>query len=61
MEYNSQKMFELLRDFYLLTGIKICIYDKNENEIAYYPEKLSGFCTLIRKNKVFEKKVRWMW
>lgn len=56
MEYNSQKMFELLRDFYLLTGIKICIYDKSENEIAYYPEKHSGFCTLIRKDELLNKK-----
>lgn len=56
MEYNSQKMFELLRDFYLLTGIKICIYDKNENEIAYYPEKHTNFCKLIRKNKALEQK-----
>ena len=56
MEHNSQKMFELLRDFYLLTGIKICIYDKNENEIVYYPEKHSGFCKLIRKNKALAKK-----
>ncbi len=56
MEYDSKKLFDLLKDFYLLTGIKICLYDKNENEVAYYPEKLSGFCTLIRKSKALEKK-----
>ncbi len=56
MENNSQKTLELLRDFYLLTGIKICIYDKNENEIAYYPEKYSDFCKLIRNNSIMEKK-----
>lgn len=56
MEYDSKKLYELLKDFYLLTGIKICIYDKNENEIAYYPEKHSGFCKLLRKNKALAEK-----
>lgn len=47
--YDLDKMQALLKDFYSLTGIKICIYDKNENELCYYPEKHSGFCKLVRK------------
>ena len=53
-QYNQKKLLELLRDFYSLTGVKICIYDRDENEICYYPEKLSGFCRLLRANPDLE-------
>ncbi len=56
--YNPQKMQELLHDFYNLTGIKICIYDSSENEICYYPEKLSPFCRLLREDGKEEEKCR---
>lgn len=54
--YDLDKMQDLLKDFYSLTGIKICIYDKNENELCYYPEKHSGFCKLIRKDPLLKRK-----
>ena len=46
--YNLEKLQALLRDFYNLTGIKICIYDDTGTEVCYYPEKLSSFCALLR-------------
>lgn len=49
-QYDLTKMQELLHDFYNLTGIKICIYDSAENELAYYPEKLSPFCRALRED-----------
>ena len=48
--YNLEKMQELLKDFYNLTNIKICIYDNSGNELCYYPEKFTAFCSIIRKN-----------
>ncbi len=48
--YNLKQMQELLHHFYNLTNIKICIYDNNENELCFYPEKLSPFCSLLREN-----------
>ncbi len=54
--YDLQKMQELLHDFYNLTGIKICIYDDAENELCYYPEKLSPFCNLVRSDARAEKR-----
>lgn len=56
--YNLQKMQELLHDFYYLTGIKICIYDSGENELCYYPEKLSAFCALLRGDKEMDGRCR---
>lgn len=54
--YDVQKLKELLEDFYNLTKIKICIYDNAENELCFYPQKLSPFCALLREdNKMDEK------
>ena len=53
--YNLQKMQELLCHFYNLTNIKICIYDNAENELCFYPEKLSPFCALLRTNPEMDK------
>ena len=49
--YDLQKMRELLRDFYNLTHIKICIYDSTGNELCFYPEKLTPFCELLRRDE----------
>lgn len=48
--YDLEKLKKLLKDFYNLTNIKICIYDNNENELCYYPEKLNPFCKLLRED-----------
>lgn len=48
--YNLKKMQELLKDFHSLTNMKICIYDSDENELCFYPEKFSSFCSLLRSN-----------
>jgi AraC-like DNA-binding protein len=56
--YNLQKLKELLRDFHSLTGMKICIYDNNENELCFYPEKLSSFCKLLREDGAMDARCR---
>lgn len=56
INYNLDKIQELLRDFYNLTNIKIGIYDNEENELCYYPEKYSDFCGLLRKNPEMERR-----
>ena len=53
---NIDKLTSLLKDFYSLTGIKTCLYDADENEICYYPYKLSPFCELLRKNSEMNEK-----
>ena len=49
--YDLKKLKQLLQDFYNLTSIKICIYDREGNELCYYPEKYSSFCSLLRSDK----------
>ncbi len=52
----ERKLLNLLENFYVLTGMKICIFDPDGNEVCYYPERLSPFCEHIRKNKEINEK-----
>lgn len=56
--YDLQKLQLLLKDFYNLTNIKICIYDSDGNELCFYPEKLSTFCYNLRKNEEMDKRCK---
>lgn len=56
--YNLQKLQELLHDFYNLTGIKICFYDDNENEVCFFPERLTDFCQKLRSHPDLDAKCR---
>jgi ligand-binding sensor protein len=58
MTYDFTKIQSLLKDFYNLTGIKTCIYDNEENEICYYPEKFTPFCSLLRKNPQMDERCK---
>ncbi len=48
--YNVEKLSELLKHFYNLTGMKICFWDSSEHELCYYPARLSDFCALVRSD-----------
>ena len=58
--HNSvlEKMQRLLQDFYNLTNIKTCLYDSTENELCFYPQKLSDFCALLRQDKEMDERCR---
>lgn len=53
---NNGSLDGLLRDFFNLTSMKICVYDHDGNELCYYPERLSPFCQSLRKNKRLDAK-----
>ena len=48
LNLNREKLLDLMKDFHLLTNIKIALFDLNGNEILSYPEYHCGFCTLVR-------------
>lgn len=56
--FLQKKMSDLLRDFYTLTGIKICVYDKAGNELCYYPAKFSPFCARLRDDPTLDARCR---
>jgi len=52
LQLDSEKLKELMQDFYVLTHIRIVIFDDEYNEILAYPEALCDFCKLMRSNEV---------
>lgn len=50
IEFNKERLLDVLEPFYNVTGIKVAMYDTNFKEILSYPEKDSAFCTIMRNN-----------
>jgi len=50
LNLNKESLLELMKDFHLLTGIKIALFDSNGNEVLSYPESHCEFCALMRSN-----------
>jgi len=50
LRLETQELRELLVDFYILTKIRIVIFDNEFSEILAYPEKPCDFCTVIKNN-----------
>ena len=48
LSLNRESLLSLMKDFFLLTGFKIALFDASGNEILSYPEKHCAFCALIR-------------
>jgi AraC-like DNA-binding protein len=51
LNLNKESLSDLMKDFFLLTGIKIALFDVAGNEILSYPDRHCPFCTLIRSTK----------
>lgn len=63
MEFDVEKLQELLRDFYILTQIKIVVFDAQYNELIAYPTEHCAFCRLMQslpetRNKCRESNVQ---
>lgn len=50
LKINSSKLMELLEGFYVLTGIRIVIFDDESREIISYPVQPEEYCALIKQN-----------
>lgn len=44
---NNRLLKELMQDFYILTGIRIVIFDSEYQEILSYPDSHCNFCALM--------------
>ena len=56
--FRDKNLMELMEDFYVLTGIKIVLFDKDFNEVISYPQNKETFCSVMRKNISFDEKCR---
>lgn len=50
LKIDEKKLIGLLTDFYKLTGVKVCVFDDEEKELAYVPTKYSSFCAYVRSD-----------
>ena len=56
LNLNKDSLLELMKDFHLLTGVKIALFDSDGNEILSYPENHCAFCCLMRANELSANK-----
>lgn len=55
LEYSENEMKELMKDFFLLTGIRIVLFDQNYHELLSYPETHCRFCQMMKNNNATRK------
>ena len=51
LNFNKDKLYKLLRSFYILSGIRIVIYDIDYNEVISYPPNNCSYCKLMDQKK----------
>lgn len=54
--FHDNELMELMQDFYVLSGIKIVLFDENYTELISYPLDKKTFCMHMRENGEFNKK-----
>jgi len=55
LEYSENEMKELMEDFFLLTGIRIVLFDQNYHELISYPHTHCRFCQIMKNNNTARK------
>lgn len=50
LRLNTGGLYGVLRDFYILTGNRIGIMDKDFQEVMSYPVEHGGFCALVHQD-----------
>lgn len=53
---NRDALYSLAKNFYDVTRTLIAIYDANRNIICSYPDKMSPFCTQLRKSETLTQR-----
>ncbi len=48
--FDAEKLRELLKDFYAITGIRITVFDDSLRELVSYPSRIPSYCSLIRES-----------
>ena len=56
--YNEKQISELMEDFYILTGMRLALFDENFNQLIKYRSEVENFCDCMRKNGEFDCKCK---
>lgn len=51
LDYNEKELESLMKDFYLLTGIRIVLFDSAYKELSSYPKQHCKFCDKMKSKK----------
>lgn len=54
LNLNQEMLLDLMKNFYVLTNMKIALFDFLGNEILSYPQEHCAFCSLIRSSEAGE-------
>ena len=49
LQLNTASLYQVMRDFYTLTKIRIVIFDADFRELLAYPQDREEFCQLLRQ------------
>lgn len=55
LSYDVCQMKKLLESFYILTQMRIVVFDNEFNKIVEYPDQDCAFCSIIRQNPQAEE------
>jgi len=58
LNFDIEKLQELMRDFYILTRIKIVVFDAQYNELISYPTEHCAFCNQMQNSPETSNKCR---
>lgn len=48
LEFDRERMLQLMEDFYMLSGMKIALFDSDSNELLAYPRSDCAFCAAMK-------------
>lgn len=50
INFNIEKLDNLLYDFYHITGLTISVWDAKFNQLSYQPKEMCSFCRIIKSS-----------
>lgn len=56
--FNLDELNHRIKDFYILTKIRIAVFDSEFKEITSYPNRKANVCAYMRANPDFDKKCK---
>lgn len=54
--FNTEQLEQLMRSFYLISGIRFVLYDSEFKEIMSFPKNDCEFCSLMKSNRNTRRK-----
>lgn len=56
LEFDKNQLLKLMKDFYVLTGIRVVLYDDEYRQLLSFPETDCAFCSKIKRSPSLREK-----